>query len=64
MEPVPFRATFELEPLGGGTRFTWTVETRANGAARFAAPLVAAATRRELAANAERLKRLLEGAYE
>jgi carbon monoxide dehydrogenase subunit G len=59
--PVPFRATFQLEPLADGTRFTWTVETHANGAARLAGPLVGAATRRELEANAARLKGILEG---
>jgi uncharacterized protein YndB with AHSA1/START domain len=59
--PVPFRGTFVLEPSAGGTRFTWTVETR-GAAARLGGPLVGRATKRELEANAGRLKRLLEGA--
>jgi carbon monoxide dehydrogenase subunit G len=58
--PVPFRGTFELEPSGAGTRFTWTVEL-SGPAARLAGPLAGRATRRELATNAGRLKRLLEG---
>jgi uncharacterized protein YndB with AHSA1/START domain len=57
--PVPFRGTFELEPAAGGTRFTWTVETW-GAALRLAGPLAGLATRRELAANADRLRRLLE----
>jgi uncharacterized protein YndB with AHSA1/START domain len=57
--PVPFRGTFELEAAGGGTLFTWTVETW-GAAARLGGPLAALATKRELAANAGRLKQLLE----
>jgi carbon monoxide dehydrogenase subunit G len=57
--PVPFKGTFVLEPSGGGTRFTWTVETR-GAASRLGGPLVGRATRRELAANAGRLKELRE----
>jgi uncharacterized protein YndB with AHSA1/START domain len=57
--PVPFRGTFELEPSPGGTSFTWTVETR-GAAARLGGPVAGLATRRELAANAGRLKELLE----
>ena len=57
--PVPFRGTFELEPAGAGTGFTWTVETW-GAAARLAGPLAGLATKRELAANAGRLKELLE----
>lgn len=57
--PVPFRGTFLLEPSGGGTRFTWIIETR-GAASRLGGPVVAEATRRELAANSERLKALLE----
>ena len=59
--PVPFRGTFELEPSGAGTTFTWTVETW-GAAARLGGPLAGLATKRELAANAVRLKALLEGA--
>ncbi len=55
---------WQPERLEGGARFTWTVETGTNGATRLAGPVVATATRRELAANAARLKRLLEGAGE
>jgi uncharacterized protein YndB with AHSA1/START domain len=58
--PVPFRGTFELEPSGAGTTFTWTVKTWGVGA-RLGGPLAGLATKRELAANAARLKALLEG---
>jgi carbon monoxide dehydrogenase subunit G len=58
--PVPFRGTFELEPSGTGTTFTWTVETW-GAAARLGGPLAGLATKRELAANAGSLKALLEG---
>jgi len=57
---VPFRGTFVLEPLEGATRLTWTVETR-GAASRLGGPLVGRATRRELEANARRLKEILEG---
>jgi ligand-binding SRPBCC domain-containing protein len=57
--PVPFRGTFELEPAGGETVFTWTVETW-GAASRLGGPLAGLATKRELAANAGRLKELLE----
>jgi uncharacterized protein YndB with AHSA1/START domain len=57
--PVPFRGTWELEPAGPGTRFTWTLE--AGGlAARVASAVAARMTREELAANTLRLKHLLE----
>ncbi len=57
--PVPFRGTWELEPAGPGTRFTWTLE--AGGlAARVASAIAARMTREELAANTLRLKQLLE----
>jgi carbon monoxide dehydrogenase subunit G len=58
--PVPFKGTFILEPTGGGTRFTWTVETR-GAASRLGGPLVGRTTRGELKANSARLKALLEG---
>jgi uncharacterized protein YndB with AHSA1/START domain len=58
--PVRFRGTFELEPSAAGTIFTWTVETWGT-AARLGGPLAGLATKRELAANAGRLKALLEG---
>jgi hypothetical protein len=57
--PVPFRGTFDLEPIDGRTRFTWTVETWGM-AVRLGGPLATATTRRELVANSGRLKRLLE----
>lgn len=59
--PVPFRGTFDLTPIGRGarTRFTWSVETWGM-AARLGGPLATLTTRRELAANSGRLKRLLE----
>lgn len=57
--PIPFVGTFELEPLGGATRFTWTVETR-GAAVRLAGPLGSRMTRRELKLNTTTLKELLE----
>ena len=57
--PVPFRGIFDLERSAAGTRFTWTVETW-GAAARLGGPLAGMATKRELAANAARLKALLE----
>jgi carbon monoxide dehydrogenase subunit G len=57
---VPFRGTFELEPKGQGTRFRWTVETAGPRGIRVPGAIVGAAVRRELAANCERLKQLLE----
>jgi uncharacterized protein YndB with AHSA1/START domain len=57
--PVPFRGTWELEPAGSGTRFTWTLE--AGGlAARVASAVAARKTEQELAVNTLRLKQLLE----
>ena len=53
--PVPFRGTWELEPAGPGTRFTWILETGG-----IAARMASAVARQELAANALRLKELLE----
>ena len=53
--PVPFRGTWELEPAGPGTRFTWILETGG-----LAARVASAVAQRELAANALRLKHLLE----
>jgi carbon monoxide dehydrogenase subunit G len=57
--PVPFRGSFELEQSDAGTKFTWTVETW-GAAARLGGRLAGLATKRELAANAGRLKALLE----
>jgi carbon monoxide dehydrogenase subunit G len=57
---VPFRGTFELEPDGEGTLFKWTVETAGPRAIKVPGAIVGVAVRRELAANCERLKRLLE----
>jgi carbon monoxide dehydrogenase subunit G len=57
---VPFRGTFDLEPKGQGTRFRWTVETAGPRGIKVPGAIVGAAVRRELAANCERLKELLE----
>ena len=61
---VPFRGTFELERKGQGTRFRWTVETAGPRRIKLPGPIVGVAVRRELAANCERLKELLEGGGE
>lgn len=55
----PFRGTFDLEPAGAGTRLTWVVEV-SGLATRLGGPLVGRAVQRELRANTERLKALLE----
>jgi len=57
--PVPFRGTWDLEPAGPGTRFTWTLET-GGLAARLASAVAAGIARQELVANSLRLKELLE----
>ncbi len=58
---VPFKGTFELEPLGERTRFTWIVETPGPRGIKVPGAIVGRMVRRELAGNCERLKRLLEG---
>ena len=58
--PVPFRGTWELEPAGPGTRFTWTLE--AGGLAARLAARRRRLARQELEANTLRLKELLEAA--
>jgi hypothetical protein len=57
---VPFRGTFELEALGDGTLFTWTVETPGPRGIRVPGAIVGRMVRRQLAADSERLKELLE----
>jgi hypothetical protein len=58
--PVPFRGTFELEPRGQSTRFRWTIETAGPRGIKVPGAIVGVAVKRELAANCERLKELLE----
>jgi len=57
---VPFKGTFELEALGGSTLFTWTVETPGPRGIKVPGAIVGRMVRRQLAADSERLKELLE----
>jgi carbon monoxide dehydrogenase subunit G len=58
--PVPGRGTYELAPVNGGTRFTMTAETDAHGFFRLAEPVFKRIAQRDMSANCERLKDLLE----
>jgi carbon monoxide dehydrogenase subunit G len=58
--PAEARAEFDLEPDGDGTRVVFTVDLRLRGAARLAAGVVKASAQRELRADLERLKELVE----
>jgi len=57
--PVPFRGIWELEPAGGATRFTWTLQT-GGLAGRLAGAVTKRLAREELADDTLRLKQLLE----
>ena len=61
---VPFRGTFELERRGEGTRLRWTVQTAGPRRIKVPGQIVGVAVRRELAADCERLKELLEAGGE
>jgi hypothetical protein len=58
--PVPGRGSYEFEPAGDGTRFTYTLETDAHGLFKLAEPVFARMARREVATSCEHLKDLLE----
>jgi uncharacterized membrane protein len=57
---VPFKGTFEFEALGESTLFTWTVETPGPRGIKVPSAIVGRMVRRQLAADSERLKELLE----
>jgi hypothetical protein len=57
---VPFKGTFELEELGGGTLFRWTVETPGPRGIKVPGAIVGRMVRRQLATDCKRLKELLE----
>jgi carbon monoxide dehydrogenase subunit G len=54
--------TYELEPNGGGTRFSYRNDYQLPGGpiGRIAGPLVTRVTKRELEASLERLRKLVE----
>ena len=59
--PVPGRGSYELEPAGGATRLTMTMETQdAHGFFRLAEPVFRRMARREFTTSAAQLKDLLE----
>ncbi len=57
---VPFKGTFELEDLDGVTLFTWVVETPGPRGIKVPGAIVGRMVKRQLAADSERLKELLE----
>lgn len=58
--PVPFTGTYEVERADGGTRFTWAMEGEPGGFFKVAEPLVARVISRQVRADMETLKDLLE----
>lgn len=63
--PVPFKGTFELEPLEDQTTlFTWTVETPGPRGIKVPGAIVGRMVKRQLSVDSERLKELLEGGGE
>lgn len=57
--PVRPEGTYELEPAGGGTRLTFTLNCALSGLARIMAPMVAKTMRSEVA-QLDRLRAILE----
>ena len=58
--PVPGRGSYDFEPVGGGTRFTMTLETDAHGFFKLAEPVFARIARRDAVASLGNLKDILE----
>jgi uncharacterized membrane protein len=58
--PVPFRGSYVLEPVNGGTKLTVVGELDAHGLFKLAEPVFARMTGRELESNLGHLKDLLE----
>lgn len=57
---VPFVATYILEPVAGGTRFTMDAGVEATGLYRLIQPLFVLVLRRQTGAFFEKLRRLME----
>ena len=58
--PIRAWATFELEPVDGGTRVDLTLVLELGGAVRFAGRMIRGRAEQEALENLERLKRLVE----
>ena len=58
--PIRAWATFELEPVDGGTRVDLTLVLELGGAVRFAGRMIRGRAEQEALENLERLKRILE----
>jgi hypothetical protein len=58
--PFSWGGTYELEPVGSGTRFTAQLKGEPGGFFRVAEPVFARMARRELATNLANLKDVLE----
>jgi carbon monoxide dehydrogenase subunit G len=58
--PVRARATFELEPLDGGTRVRFSLVLELGRALRLAGRMIRGRAEQEARENLERLKKLLE----
>lgn len=58
--PFEGTLTYELEPLGEATRLTNTAELEGHGLMKLAAPIAAGKVRQAVAANFEKLKKILE----
>ncbi len=58
--PFPFRGTFEVEPLGPGTRLTAVFEATPTGMFRLIGPVFRTLVQRQLGADLGSLKRQLE----
>ncbi len=59
--PMPMDGSWELEPVGSGTRVHFSTEGHGPKAARLLEPLMAIAMRRRFRRQHERLKRAVEG---
>jgi uncharacterized membrane protein len=60
--PVPFKGSYVLESVNGGTKLTVVGELDAHGLFKLAEPVFARMTARELESNLGHLKDLLESA--
>lgn len=58
--PFAFTGTYEVERADGGTRFTWAMEGDPGGFFKLAEPLVVRVVGRQVQADMETLKDLLE----